>query len=204
MVVLYSNNAATVQLWEKNCSEEKTFVHRCEESLMTCLKSLHVNTVVVIDERLYKLNEIEDFLGLLQESYTLSFPVVLSPVPTFARGFLLLQYGIKAYGNTFMAPIHFQEMLACVQKGDIWLYPEFIQTMISTLSSQKIPLKHDPLLLTLLSPKEQEVARFIKEGLSNKEIATHLNVTERTVKAHLSSIYEKTGAKDRLGLAISL
>ena len=39
-------------------------------------------------------------------------------------------------------------------------------------------------------------------GASNKRIARHLAITERTVKGHLTAIFRKTGAVDRLTLAL--
>ena len=76
--------------------------------------------------------------------------------------------------------------------------------MIRTFSTQKTITPSSHPLLKRLTQKEQEVALLLKKGLSNKEIALHVGITERTVKAHLSSIFEKTGAKDRLALALVL
>lgn len=49
----------------------------------------------------------------------------------------------------------------------------------------------------VLSPRESEVLRLVAEGLSNREIAGRLFVTERTVRSHLSSIFGKLGADNR-------
>lgn len=50
---------------------------------------------------------------------------------------------------------------------------------------------------TLLSDREKEVLRHVTEGLSNKQIAFALHITERTVKFHLTSIFNKMGADNR-------
>jgi DNA-binding NarL/FixJ family response regulator len=44
----------------------------------------------------------------------------------------------------------------------------------------------------------------VAEGLSNQEMADRMYVSLRTVKAHLSSIYDKTGLRNRLELGLSL
>jgi DNA-binding NarL/FixJ family response regulator len=53
-----------------------------------------------------------------------------------------------------------------------------------------------------LTPREKEVVRLICRGLRNKQIAENLHITPGTVKVHLMHIFEKTGLKDRLALAV--
>ena len=48
-----------------------------------------------------------------------------------------------------------------------------------------------------LSPREREVLRLVAAGRSNKEIASDLGVTERTVKFHVTAIFNKLGAENR-------
>ena len=48
-----------------------------------------------------------------------------------------------------------------------------------------------------LTPAEHKVAELVAQGQSNLEIAFNLKITERTVKAHLTSIYEKTKTGNR-------
>ncbi|MGH8909755.1 MAG: FHA domain-containing protein [Egibacteraceae bacterium] len=49
----------------------------------------------------------------------------------------------------------------------------------------------------MLSPRQQEVLSFLKEGLTNPEIAVKLGVTERTVKAHCQEVFDRLGARNR-------
>ena len=53
-----------------------------------------------------------------------------------------------------------------------------------------------------LSDREWEVALLVSKGNSNLEIAAELNISERTVKAHISSIFKKTNTESRLQLAL--
>ena len=53
-----------------------------------------------------------------------------------------------------------------------------------------------------LSPRELEVAMLIAQGLLNKEISRKLNITVHTVKRFISLIFEKTGCRNRVELAI--
>lgn len=55
---------------------------------------------------------------------------------------------------------------------------------------------------TRLTPREKEVVRLICRGMRNRQIAENLHITPGTVKVHLMHIFEKTGLKDRLALAV--
>ena len=49
----------------------------------------------------------------------------------------------------------------------------------------------------VLSPRQVEVLRFLKQGLTNPQIAEQLGVTERTVKAHCQEVYDRLGVPNR-------
>lgn len=53
-----------------------------------------------------------------------------------------------------------------------------------------------------LSAREEEVLRLVVEGLPNKRIARRLGITERTVKAHLTRIFQQLGVADRTQAAL--
>jgi DNA-binding NarL/FixJ family response regulator len=54
-----------------------------------------------------------------------------------------------------------------------------------------------------LSPREREVAQLVGRGLSNKEVARRLQLSEGTVKLHLHSVFQKLGAKNRYSLILA-
>jgi DNA-binding NarL/FixJ family response regulator len=53
-----------------------------------------------------------------------------------------------------------------------------------------------------LSPREQEVLLLVRKGRANKQIARDLGITERTVKAHLTSVFARIGVTDRTQAAL--
>jgi DNA-binding NarL/FixJ family response regulator len=126
----------------------------------------------------------------------------LASTPNFTEGTHLLSLGIKGYGDINMSKKGVKEALNVIRSGNIWLYPNFLQIMITSFS--KNIHKVDQNELKLLSNREQEIANLVKKGLNNKEISNYTDITERTVKAHLSSIYEKLKIKDRVALIIKL
>ena len=54
-----------------------------------------------------------------------------------------------------------------------------------------------------LTPRELQVLTLVEQGLKNSEIAMELGIRPGTVKIHLKHIFEKTGVRDRYGLALS-
>jgi DNA-binding NarL/FixJ family response regulator len=57
--------------------------------------------------------------------------------------------------------------------------------------------------ISQLTERELEVAYLVSEGKTNAEIAEKADITVRTVKAHMTSIFNKTGLRDRVALALA-
>ena len=55
-----------------------------------------------------------------------------------------------------------------------------------------------------LTEREKEIAALLVEGLTNRQIADHLYISEGTVKNYISAIYDKTGIHDRVKLVVAL
>lgn len=97
-----------------------------------------------------------------------------------------------------------------VMTGEIWLQRHLVPKVIGSLAKipeDKIPEKSNianAALFSELSSRELDVAKMIGIGKTNKVIASALDISERTVKAHLTSIYKKLNIPDRLHLAISI
>jgi DNA-binding NarL/FixJ family response regulator len=53
-----------------------------------------------------------------------------------------------------------------------------------------------------LTPREEEVLRLLASGMANKQIARRLGITERTVKAHLTSVFQQLNVTDRTQAAL--
>ena len=64
------------------------------------------------------------------------------------------------------------------------------------LDAQRARRQHE------LSPREEEVLRLVADGMANKQIARRLGITERTVKAHLTRVFQELGVADRTQAAL--
>lgn len=129
----------------------------------------------------------------------------LSDAPNQAEGLSLLQMGAVGYANTYIAAGRLTEAIKAVVTGRVWFEQAIILRLIQMINRSSRPEEvPDNRILGGLSEREKEIALLIVEGLSNQAIGEKLFISERTVKAHLGSIFRKTGAKNRLNLAMMI
>jgi DNA-binding NarL/FixJ family response regulator len=93
---------------------------------------------------------------------------------------------------------HLFDAVRVIAAGDALLAPAVTRRLISEFATMR-PTVEGPgaIGLVALTPRETHVLRLIAEGLSNREIASRLVVTEETVKSHVSRILAKLGLRDR-------
>lgn len=99
--------------------------------------------------------------------------------------------------------------------GGVWISREVVPVVLKRL--QALSERHaehatethtappvPQVSLDSLTEREREVAQRVAQGASNKQIARDMNISDRTVKAHLSNIFAKLQVSDRLQLAVRL
>lgn len=128
---------------------------------------------------------------------------LLSDQPDHEEGFAFLKLGIVGYGNSYISAERLAEAVHVITSGGVWLGQKIIQQLIleAYKNSENRGEKIDATLV-VLTPKERRVADLVARGETNLEIAADLAISERTVKAHLTSIYEKIHVGNRLSLAL--
>jgi NarL family two-component system response regulator YdfI len=104
-----------------------------------------------------------------------------------ARGYLLKDTDRETLLNTIRA----------AARGETLLKPEIMARVLSHAGSASAPKSAKTSGATDLTEREIQVLRLIVRGAQNKEIAAQLNITERTVKAHLASIFNRLGVNSR-------
>jgi two-component system, NarL family, nitrate/nitrite response regulator NarL len=131
--------------------------------------------------------------------------IVLANSPQLADALNFFNMGVLGYCHAYTSAEMLSEVKTVVMHGGIWLGRDFLQHLIvKTSALVGNQPKEVSKALKLLTKREREVALQTTRGLSNKEIARALKITERTVKAHLSHAFERLGVKDRLQLALVL
>jgi len=104
-----------------------------------------------------------------------------------AKGFLLKDTGREALMNTIQAAM----------RGETLLSPEVVQKLLAYSGKPANSRQQHN-----LSDRELEVLQAAAQGGTNQQIALELDISERTVRAHLSSVYNKLGVSSR-GAAIA-
>ncbi len=130
--------------------------------------------------------------------------IILEKAPEIATGKMLIARNIKAYGNARMLTIHFMQMLQTVLDDKIWTYPELTAALSKISKDEPLKEESESLLNNRLTAKEIEVVKLILGGYTNDAIASALDITTRTVKAHVSSIFSKMHVNDRVSLVLLL
>jgi len=114
----------------------------------------------------------------------------------------LLKMGARGFFDESLSMDKLANALQCIFMGEVWVERHIISGLIDEFSQAPQVSEQQRQMLESLSPKEHEVAQLVSHGATNKMIAKKMAITERTVKAHLTAIFQKLSLHDRLSLAI--
>jgi len=136
----------------------------------------------------------------------MSLPVVvISYTPTVEASMPCFEAGAAGYCHALAVPEMLGHVADSILAGGIWIGQDLMQQMVQKMMPSQ-PKSPETLALSsslsALTPKEKQVALLVADGMSNKEVARMLDITDRTVKAHLSSVFAKLGVRDRIHLAL--
>jgi len=198
-ILLGSANSSVLKRWQVllakgNSLDAAETVKELQDKCAGRIYDLVILHRPLVDEKIFR--------GLYQGFPQNKF-FLLSDQPDEEEGLLYLKMGIIGYGNSYMSPPRLMEALRIVSSGGVWLGRQIVQRLIQESYNRikDTPVK-DEERLNSLTKAERRIAERVAKGQSNQEIAAELDITERTVKAHLTSIYEKTKTSSRLGLAL--
>lgn len=126
--------------------------------------------------------------------------VAATPHPTDEEGTRVLAAGFGAYCHAYGSPAMLSQILEVVASGQIWLGRSLMSRLLRMVDSRTPSSEgwHH----ARLTARENAVALRAATGESNQAIGQALGITERTVKAHMSAVFEKLGLNDRLQLAL--
>jgi len=131
---------------------------------------------------------------------------IAADVPDLQEMLSLSTYQIRAYFNSYMAVVHYQQMVSMVQAGQTSILPPLMAGALKlarSVAQDEDPNRLDA-VLDGLTNREREIACDVASGKTNHEIAASRHIAERTVKSHLTHIFRKLGTRNRQALTLRI
>ncbi len=126
---------------------------------------------------------------------------VASMRPSDEEGKQALAAGASGYFHAYSPAQVIGTILQTICDGNVWLGPTLLARLLRQIDGG---LPRGGNWDDGLTAREKEVAQRAAIGHSNQAIADALSISERTVRAHLSAVFEKLGVNDRLFLALKV
>lgn len=106
--------------------------------------------------------------------------------------------GVDGYIVKDSGSAELKKAIHCIVNGESYIQP----SLIPALNNRLVSRDTDKEKITLLTKREMEVLIQVANGMFNKEIANSLDISERTVKNHISNIFKKIDVNDRTQAAV--
>lgn len=203
MIILACSDRRIASRWQRGLQDYAPIIAVTSLASLKHKLRAQPETMVILHHGLPGVMADGDICRLVKE-----FPkariMVLADVPEEHQGIEFIRYGVLGYANTHIKPEILHEAIKVIELGEIWASRRLLQWLVTHCddAGRKADDVGSFMALDSLTPSENHVAKHLSHGDTNKQIARKLNITERTVKAHLTSIYSKTGVKDRLQLVL--
>ncbi len=164
-----------------------------------CLKKLRTSKpdIILLDINMPVLNGIEtlEALNKKRKKYKVLMLTVHNEIEYLLKA---VDIGIDGYILKDSDSKELKRAIDCVYSGEKFIQP----SMIPLLNSKLIARDLDKEKVERLSNREIEVLKLVSVGMFNKEIGKKLDISERTVKNHMSSIFKKLECTDRTQAAV--
>ena len=163
-----------------------------------CLEKLKVvPDILLLDINMPNMNRLE----VLQKMKDMKMKVKVLVLTVHNEVEYLLKavdIGVNGYLLKDSESAELKKAILAVVNGEDYIQP----SLIPVLNSKMLDRDSDSSKIESLTRRELEVLKMLSYGTYNKEIAEHLNISERTVKNHVSNIFKKIGVTDRTQAAV--
>ncbi|MEP6605906.1 MAG: response regulator transcription factor [Nitrosospira sp.] len=205
MILLASSSQETLLRWEQAVSSHGPV---CRSASLNSVKQELVRIkpqILLLDYNLPILvgsDGISSLMKLNPETKVILWIPLLSDEIEWS----LFRTGIRGCCRSDVEPEMLSTIVESVRRGELWLRRALSWRLLNELiviTQEKNNVKQSISdLLANLTRRECEIATLVGNGDSNKQIARRLDITERTVKAHLTEVFRKLEIADRLKLAL--
>jgi DNA-binding NarL/FixJ family response regulator len=134
--------------------------------------------------------------------------------PEISKVLLLDSYDRQVVVNAFRSGVKglfcfseypFRLLCKCIQsvhRGQVWANSEQLQYLIEGITQVPSLRMVNAMGIRLLTPREEQVVALVAEGLSNREVAHELSLSEHAIKKYLFRIFDKLGISSRVELVL--
>lgn len=164
-----------------------------------CLENLekYDPEVLLLDINMPEMNGIE-VLKKMKESQSAVKVLILTVHNELEYLMNAVNIGVEGYIMKDSESAELKKAIRAVRDGENYIQPSLIPALNNQLMNRDV----DKDKVASLTNRELEVLVQVANGMFNKEIATNLNISERTVKNHISNIFKKIEVSDRTQAAV--
>jgi two-component system nitrate/nitrite response regulator NarL len=161
--------------------------------------------ILLLDHELPELDIPTGIIALMKLNPETKVIILSSPISDEAE-WALFRTGVRGVCRRDLEAEQLKSVVVAVEQGELWIRRTLSWHLLNelvTITQEKTKIKQAVNeLLANLTQREYEIATLVGNGETNKQIARRLDITERTVKAHLTEVFRKLDIADRLKLAL--
>jgi DNA-binding NarL/FixJ family response regulator len=115
----------------------------------------------------------------------------------------IVRSGAAGYINEKMSADHLRKAIRAVLNGELWVERRILQKLIlRVIELEEIINQAIESIRSVLTRRESEIYRYVLDGLSTKEIAREMNLSEQSIKLHLGHIFKKFDVSNKQQLIL--
>lgn len=164
-----------------------------------CLKVLEhtIPQILLLDINMPKMNGLEVLKVIRKKKYPIKV-LILTVHDEIEYLMKAMDIGVDGYLSKSASLTELKKAITCVMNNETYIQPN----LIPMLNNRLIHRNEDGNKLKTLTRREKEILICIANGKVNKEIAMDLDISERTVKNHISNLFKKINVNDRTQAAV--
>lgn len=205
-VILASFSEQRLQLWSAPLKSDYTITTCQTLAQLEAQLQKQPDAIVLLDLPVIAQQQPEKSLTDLLHHYTSTRAVIFSEELDDELEWQLFQAGARGFCQYDLPAEQLEKVVHVIANGELWIRRALTIRLLDELANreqQKMQQQQqNNAQLASLTRREYQVACMIGEGANNKEIAARLDISERTVKAMLSEVYQKLDVPDRIQLGL--
>jgi|SRR5579863_1736290 len=206
-VLIADSNRMQSQLLTSALRRRSEFrISTCPVEVDLILQALAFTPVKVVILSLNRSLEVAPQMAAMRHIH-LSCPAVAKVLlaESYDRELVVSAFRSGARGIFCLTDTHFRLLCRCIQRvaeGQVWANTEQLIFLLDSIAEAPSLRVINTKGRQLLTSREEQVVALVAEGLSNRETAKELNLSEHTVKKYLFRIFDKLGISSRVELVL--